>query len=378
MEPAITPELAALARGEHGDPFALLGMHAGEAGVVVRTLQPQAASVRVIDRKTGRAVAELPRIGDYGLFGGPVGRRRRFAYRLRLAEDGGVREIDDPYAFGLLFGEVDAHLFAEGNHLELYNRLGAQSRTSTGSTASPSACGRRAPRGSASSAISTAGTAAAIPCASARSAGSGSCSSRGWPPARSTSSRSRGPAANCCPRRRIRWPFRPSCGRVRRRSCTVRSTATGPTRHGSPGAAKPMRARRRSRPEPRLAPARRPGPYGGVHRLVRDLNHLYRAQPALHQLDCEGHGFEWIEASDNDNSVLAFMRKGHDGTAPAIAVSNFTPIPRHDYRVGVPSAGVYRELLKLGIHFALVMSICWDGEPGIPSRRRGRLPAHPD
>ena len=121
-------ELAALARGDHGDPFARLGMHMDGRDVVVRTLQPQATAVTVIDKQTGKPAAGLPRLGDSGLFAGPVGRKRPFAYRLRLTESDGERQIDDPYGFGPLFGEVDAHLFAEGNHLELYDKLGAQPR----------------------------------------------------------------------------------------------------------------------------------------------------------------------------------------------------------------------------------------------------------
>ena len=76
--------------------------------------------------------------------------------------------------------------------------------------------------------------------------------------------------------------------------------------------------------------------HAGVQRLVRDLNQLYRAQPALHRLDCEAAGFEWLDALGAEHSVLAWMRK--DVSAPPVlVVSNFTPVPRHGYRLGVPA-----------------------------------------
>jgi 1,4-alpha-glucan branching enzyme len=81
----------------------------------------------------------------------------------------------------------------------------------------------------------------------------------------------------------------------------------------------------------------------GVRLAVRDLNRLYRSVPALHELDCEPAGFEWIEANDSDNSVLAFLRRGRDGRGLAVVVVNFTPLPRTGYRVGVPEAGRYVE-----------------------------------
>jgi 1,4-alpha-glucan branching enzyme len=77
---------------------------------------------------------------------------------------------------------------------------------------------------------------------------------------------------------------------------------------------------------------------------VRDLNRLYRDEPALHAHDFSGEGFEWIEASDSANSVLSFLRRGA-GTTLAV-VCNFTPVPRHNYRVGVPDPGYYREIFN--------------------------------
>ena len=83
----------------------------------------------------------------------------------------------------------------------------------------------------------------------------------------------------------------------------------------------------------------------GVQRLVRDLNHLYRATPALHVRDAEGTGFQWI-ASDPDQSTFAFVRHGNAGDAPVLVVCNFTPIERTGFAVGVPQGGFWREALN--------------------------------
>src|SRR5690606_34488502 len=86
-------------------------------------------------------------------------------------------------------------------------------------------------------------------------------------------------------------------------------------------------------------PARR-----GVMTLVRDLNRLYRSLPALHRLDHDGNGFAWLSWQDADHSVLSYLRK--DERSHAVIVLNFTPVPRHGYRVGVPASGRYREVLN--------------------------------
>jgi 1,4-alpha-glucan branching enzyme len=83
----------------------------------------------------------------------------------------------------------------------------------------------------------------------------------------------------------------------------------------------------------------------GIRRVVGDLGALYERQPALHELDSSPDGFEWVDASDRAASVLSFLRKGPGGT-PVLFVANFTPVPRHRYRVGVPTAGRWRELLN--------------------------------
>ncbi len=88
------------------------------------------------------------------------------------------------------------------------------------------------------------------------------------------------------------------------------------------------------------------GPHQGIARLVGDLNRLYRGAPALHQLDCDPAGFEWIDASDAESSVLSFLRRGRDGDERFVAVFNFTPVPRHAYRIGVPGGGRWAEVLN--------------------------------
>jgi 1,4-alpha-glucan branching enzyme len=84
----------------------------------------------------------------------------------------------------------------------------------------------------------------------------------------------------------------------------------------------------------------------GVQLLVRDLNRCYRAEPALHELDCDASGLEWVEGNDADQSVYAFLRRGVTPEDSVLVVLNFTPVVRHGYRVGVDTAGVYRELLN--------------------------------
>jgi len=86
--------------------------------------------------------------------------------------------------------------------------------------------------------------------------------------------------------------------------------------------------------------------HAGVTRLVRDLNLLYRTIPALHRLDCEPDGFSWIDAANGAESVLSYLRRGRDPHELVVIVGNFTPVPRHDYRIGVPRPGRYRERIN--------------------------------
>ncbi|OJX78291.1 1,4-alpha-glucan branching protein GlgB [Magnetospirillum sp. 64-120] len=84
----------------------------------------------------------------------------------------------------------------------------------------------------------------------------------------------------------------------------------------------------------------------GVRRLVRDLNRLYRVEPSLHQLDHDPAGFQWIDCNDRDNSVLSYLRRGHDAADFCVVICNLTPVVRYDYRIGVPLGGRYREVLN--------------------------------
>lgn len=86
--------------------------------------------------------------------------------------------------------------------------------------------------------------------------------------------------------------------------------------------------------------------HAGVQSAVADLNRIYRETPALHRLDCDPEGFEWIDAGDVANSVLVFLRKSDDGSPPAMVVCNLTPQVHYDYRVGAPVAGNWREIFN--------------------------------
>ena len=86
--------------------------------------------------------------------------------------------------------------------------------------------------------------------------------------------------------------------------------------------------------------------HAGIRCWMGDLNALYRAQPALHRQDFEPAGFAWIDCNDARTSVISFMRYGGENTKPMLVVCNFTPMPQHNYVVGVPFAGHWRELLN--------------------------------
>ncbi len=97
--------------------------------------------------------------------------------------------------------------------------------------------------------------------------------------------------------------------------------------------------------------------HAGVRALVQALNRTYRERPALWEQDFTGEGFRWIDASDNDNSVLSFLRIGSSpgsegGSAPVLAcVANLTPVPHVGYRIGLPEAGTWREVLNTDANF---------------------------
>ena len=83
----------------------------------------------------------------------------------------------------------------------------------------------------------------------------------------------------------------------------------------------------------------------GVHRITRDLNRLHRELPALHDQDFVQEGFAWIDCHDADHSTLSFLRRARDGSM-AVVVLNFTPVPRREYRIGLPTGGRYVEVLN--------------------------------
>lgn len=86
-------------------------------------------------------------------------------------------------------------------------------------------------------------------------------------------------------------------------------------------------------------------PHQGIQALIKQLNHLYRTENALHAKQFQYEGFEWIESQDHQNVVICFQRKG-DQKQPIIVVLNFTPIPRDNYRIGVPMPGIWKVLLN--------------------------------
>jgi 1,4-alpha-glucan branching enzyme len=86
--------------------------------------------------------------------------------------------------------------------------------------------------------------------------------------------------------------------------------------------------------------------HGRLRRFVKDLNLLYRHEPAFHQVDFHYEGFEWIDFGDYEQSVVSFLRRAKDGTDFLVFVFNFTPLPRLGYRIGVPAPGFYRELFN--------------------------------
>jgi len=112
----------------------------------------------------------------------------------------------------------------------------------------------------------------------------------------------------------------------------------------------------------------------GIQTVVRDLNHLYREIPGLAAGDNHPEGFEWINNSDGNNSVLSFLRKGNEATDTLAAVGNFTPVLREGYRVGVPYPGYWKEILNTdakeygGLGYGnsggvMAEEIEWDGRP---------------
>ena len=128
------PRETALLDARLGDPFGYLGLHEDSRGLVYRCFLPWADEVRLIDAGTGAAIASLKRQNAAGLFAARLRRRNRFAYRLRVAAGDRDTEVEDPYRFGPVLGELDIHLLSEGTHYRSYHVLGAHVRAMGGVT----------------------------------------------------------------------------------------------------------------------------------------------------------------------------------------------------------------------------------------------------
>ena len=86
--------------------------------------------------------------------------------------------------------------------------------------------------------------------------------------------------------------------------------------------------------------------HSGLERWVADLNAFYRSEPAMYELDTEPAGFEWIDCDDRQGSCISLLRFGRNRRRPVAVVCNFTPVPRHDYRIGIPEGGMWIEALN--------------------------------
>ena len=120
----------ALIEGRHGDPFSILGPHPADGGSIVRAFMPGARSVEVLGRETDGEPDRLHLVHADGVFAGRLSHRD--AYRLRVHWPDAVQELEDPYSFGLLLGDLDLHLIGQGTHYELGSVLGAQPMTVDG------------------------------------------------------------------------------------------------------------------------------------------------------------------------------------------------------------------------------------------------------
>jgi 1,4-alpha-glucan branching enzyme len=87
-------------------------------------------------------------------------------------------------------------------------------------------------------------------------------------------------------------------------------------------------------------------PHQGIQKLVRDLNAVYAAEKALHEVDFDRHGFEWVDFQDWAISVISFLRRGRTTGDIILVICNFTPVVRENYRIGVPAGGTWREILN--------------------------------
>lgn len=127
MRNAVTPEVLELViRGEYKDPFTVLGMHREKGKLVVRALLPQAVSVSVIESSSGKEIVALRRWDDSALFVAEMaGKKELFPYRLKIDWGDHVQELEDPYRFLPVLGDIDVWLLTEGTHHRPYEKLGA-------------------------------------------------------------------------------------------------------------------------------------------------------------------------------------------------------------------------------------------------------------
>ena len=108
--------------------------------------------------------------------------------------------------------------------------------------------------------------------------------------------------------------------------------------------------------------------HSGLMAWVGQLNHLYSREPAMHWFDNDPRGFEWVDCNDAPASVVSLLRKGQSADDCILIVCNFTPVPRLDYMVGVPTAGYWKELLNSDAqNMAAAASATWEAPRLWPS-----------
>jgi 1,4-alpha-glucan branching enzyme len=125
-------DIEAIVAGEHPDPFAVLGPSGAGSGVTLRAFLPGAENVTVIDGPGGAPLAVLEQIGDTGFFWGRIANREPdLPYRLLAMRGADAWEVDDPYRFGPIIGDIDNYLLGEGSHKRLWERLATRCRSTT-------------------------------------------------------------------------------------------------------------------------------------------------------------------------------------------------------------------------------------------------------
>ncbi len=115
-------------------------------------------------------------------------------------------------------------------------------------------------------------------------------------------------------------------------------------------------------------------PHKQIKRWMRELNYFYKSEPILYEKDFDADGFEWIDHNDSEQSVISFLRKGAKQEDCILLACNFTPVPRHDYRIGVPAGGVWKEALNSDSEQYGGSGVCnnCEGVEAEPMPRHGR------